>query len=137
MLFEVVSRLRAQCPLLRSVEAAAAAVPAPAQTPYAWVLPIAETASRPMLIGLHAQRLELRVAVELVVREAGDASGAAVWSRMQDARAQVRAALAGWRPDGADDSVAPLWFALGRLLDWQSGQATVRDEFAYECDLRA
>lgn len=132
----IVQRLRERCAALRAVNAAAAAVPAPAASPHAWVVPLAEAAEPALLISVHAQRVRITVGIEIVAREAGDAAGGLAWTQLQEARDQVVAALAGWKDADAGDAVEPLQFAGGRMLAVDPGQITWRDEFTGAYQLR-
>lgn len=80
MLQAVIGRLKT-LPALKSVETAvdlAAIEQAPsAQTPAAYVIPIAESAAPNAMVGAVSQEVATRIGVVLVVRRAADARGVA------------------------------------------------------------
>lgn len=123
----VEARLQAQCPLLRQVGGSAdlpAAEEALRARPAAFVVPLAERPSDPLLLGDPVQRLSASVGVVLAVANLRDPRGDAAREDLVAVRQQVRAALLGWLPAGCLDRLACAGSRLVRLdprgvLWWQ------------------
>jgi len=123
----VAERLRAECPALKQVLAALSAAAAPKAYPAAYVLPLAERAAPNEFGGAHLQKVTARVAVELMVKHAGqEAGGAAASESLEDLRDSVLGALLGWSPGAGFDTFD---FASGRLVSIDPGFVVWRDEF--------
>lgn len=125
----IVERLRDACDGLRQVLPALEGAQ-PGGYPSAYVLPLAERAlgeDGGELLDAHAQRIEARFAVELMVKHAAQAaSGGPAQEALEALRDEVKAALAGWQPA---PEFAPVAFSAGRLVDFAGGLAVWRDEF--------
>lgn len=126
----IITRLKAQLSGFVAVGGAAdvdqAIEHAPA-TPAAYVMPLAESAEEPSLIGLHQQRLALDFGVLIVISNLRDPSGAAAAAELATRRAAVRTALMGWVPDA--DTGEPVFFVGGRLLQFRDQRLWWTDEF--------
>ncbi|RJF84872.1 hypothetical protein D3877_10370 [Azospirillum cavernae] len=115
----VVARLKAQAPSLRLVEglaqlAALKQNPPTNVQPAAYVVPVSETASDNRLANGVAQRNAVTFGVVLCVTDLSDPRGVDAGDALDRARGEIRAALVGWTPEGAD---GPALFLGGETVD--------------------
>lgn len=123
--YPICQRLIEEVPSLRqAIPAASGAIPA--SYPAAYVYTESRTAGlNQIATQATSQRLEVRVAVELMVRHAGEAaSGGPAAELLEDVLEQVDAALLGWSPD---QDHAPLELVGGRIVAVEPGLVTWRD----------
>lgn len=113
------------CPTIRHVVAAASGA-VPAAYPAAYVYLASRQASPNTLgVGASSQRLEARIAVEIMVRHAGEAAaGGPAADLLQDVLDEVDAALLGFAPYAAYE---PLELVEGRTLGLEAGLLVWRD----------
>ena len=134
----IITRLRAQLSgwvfIGGAADADQAIETAPA-TPAAYVVPLAETADAPDLLGVHHQRLTQEFGVIIVLANLRDATGAAAAAELQARRTAVRAALLGWAPDAGNGE--PVSFIGGRLLTFRDQRLWWTDEFRVMSDFRS
>lgn len=124
----MISRLRSQCPALRTVVSALSGA-TPAAYPSAYVLLLTERATDADM-GINNQVIEARFGVELMVRHAAEAaSGGPAGDALDTLRTSVLSALVGWRV-AADHT--PAEFVSGRLVSFDAGLAVWRDEFSVQ-----
>lgn len=124
----VISRLRSQCPALRTVVSALSGA-TPAAYPSAYVLLLTERATDADL-GINNQVIEARFGVEIMILHAAEAaSGGPAGDALETVRDSVLAALVGWR---ADSGHTPAEFVSGRLVSFAAGLAGWRDEFSVQ-----
>lgn len=103
--------------------------------PAAFVLPLGVAGGRvDAVTGLYRQEIEWLEGVLLVVRAAGDATGAAGLQQLDPLIADVIAAVAGWAPGNAVDGTYRL--AKGELAGLDKGTLTYQLDFAIEDQLR-
>jgi hypothetical protein len=99
----------------------------PRALPAAYVLPLIETAGPQTAMGESVQEHECTFGVTIVVRHAGDASGARAVNALGPLRDAVSGVLTGWQPPDCMSLVA---FVSGQLVDFQDGATIWRDDFA-------
>jgi hypothetical protein len=134
----IVTRLRAQLtgfPVIAASADADAAIDTAPATPAAYVVPLAETAEAPDLVGVHHQRLLQEFGVVLVVANLRDATGLAAAAELQTRRLAVRAALLGWAPDASNGE--PVAFTSGAILQFKDSRLWWRDVFRVFADFRS
>jgi len=133
LLTPIVTRLTAQCPSLTQVLYALSGA-VPATYPAAYVLPLSDSAAANVLLGAHSQIITSRFAIEIMLKHAGQAaSGGPAAEALEAVRTEVLAALKGWQPTPEHDPIA---YVGGRLIDFQAGMATWREEFSTRHDSR-
>ncbi len=134
----IITRLRAQLTgwvaIAGAADAAAAVENSPA-TPAAYVVPLAETADAPDLVGVHHQRLMQEFGVVIVVSNLREPTGAAAAAELAARRLAVRAALLGWVPDASTGETVA--FVAGRLLEFRDQRLWWTDEFRVMTDYRS
>lgn len=134
----IITRLRAQLTGFVLIAGAAEldlAIDSTPNPPAAYVLPLAETAQEPDLIGVHHQRLLQDFSVVLVVSNLRDGTGAAATTDLQAKRQAVRSALLGWAPDASNGEMVA--FVAGRLLRFENQRLWWADEFRVMGDYRS
>lgn len=100
----------------------------------AFVLPLGLRGGRAdAATGLYRQPIDRLVGVILVVRSAGDQTGAAGWSKLEPLIEAVIAAIAG---TASDDDVGVWTLARGELVSVAAGVLTYQLDFAIEDQLR-
>lgn len=114
---------------------AAVALDATPGVPAAYVVPLAETADPPELLGLYRQRVRQGFGVLIVVANLRDAKGAAAAADLQSRRLAVRAALCGWAPAPADGE--PVIFNGGAIYQMDQQRLWWSDEFSVMTDYRS
>lgn len=128
----IIARLKAEVPALRIIDGAAgfqrASESNPTAVPAAYVFTVDESADENSIDEPMIQHIEVTLAVVLVVRHVGDATGAAAGSDMDSLRDAVLVALMGYRPDADHDPLARqrstlLTFRDGHMW-WQETWAT-------------
>jgi hypothetical protein len=129
--FAAADRLRAQLAsqfaFIGSVADFAALGDVPRTVPAAYVIPLDEQAEPNNLIGLNGQTHTATIGVVLIVRYAGDASGAKATMALGALRQDVMDTLVGWAPTALDDTVQ---FSSGTLVELMDGGAVAwRDDF--------
>jgi hypothetical protein len=122
----IVERLRERVAWPVAGAAQLAAVQSVPQPLMGWVLPLAERAEANQTIGGVYQRLTVRLAVVLYVRQVADARGEAALEALEPAREAILSALVGWAPAAEH---APLELRNGRLLTLADGALWWQDEF--------
>lgn len=139
---EVVARLRAEVPELRSVDGAAelAAVMkggrAPNQVPAAFVLAAGLRARAPdAAAGMYRQLVAETTGILIVAATAGDARGGKAASRAEALCGAVVAALAGWTPAGAD-VIGPMQLESAELVGLEAGVVSYQVNFSTQRQLR-
>ena len=134
----ILARLKAQLTgfvtIAASADADIAIDGAPA-TPAAYVVPRAETAEGPALLGLHHQRVTQEFGVVLVLSNLRDATGAAAAAELHAKRMALRAALLGWVPDASNGE--PVSFTAGQLLQFRDQRLWWQDVFRLITDYRS
>lgn len=116
---------------LPAVMAAARGVP---QSPAAYVLPIAESASpNTRATGAFVQQLTETFGVAFAVRELSDARGGQATVTLDAVRKPVRLQLAGWQ---LDEHHLPMEFVTGRLVDYLNGVTWWLDQYRVQSWLR-
>lgn len=133
-LADVVARIRAECPSFAHVEHALTSAGQHA-LPAALVAPVAIKAEPPALLGGHAQMLDARVGVFVMVdRKTDVAPTFPLAHQFDDLLAEVRAALVDWQPPGA---AMPFAYGGGELDRYRGdGPVTWRDDFIASIDMR-
>jgi hypothetical protein len=134
----VIARLKAQLTGFVAIAGAADldhAMAFSTGTPAAYVLPLAESARGPDMLGVHHQRLTQAFAVVLVISNLRDATGAAAVTDLAAKRTALRAALLGWVPDATNGE--PVSFTSGRLMGLEDAQLWWTDEFQVLTDYRS
>ena len=103
----------------------------PRSLPCAYVLPVSESAGQNAMLGSSLQQHSCTLAVIIIVRHSGDASGARAVGSLHELREAAQAALVNWTPQGLAGNVtcSPLAFAGGELLEFIDGTTLWRDEF--------
>lgn len=129
--FAIVERLAAtlseRFAFIGSVADFAALADVPRSLPAAYVIPLDESADQNGVYGASVQEHRARVGVLIVLRHAGDATGARATLALGPLREAVQAALVGWTAPGCH---APLAFASGSLAELLDGGALAwRDDF--------
>lgn len=133
----VVARLEAECPNLREVGDGAAfarltenKIP----TPSAWVLPLADRGGPNRYADAETgQEITAQFAVIMAARDIRRDRGSLALSELEETRLEVRAALRGFVPEGADSqclySAGRLVSGVGRdgLLFWQEDWSVTLD----------
>jgi hypothetical protein len=107
----------------------------PNVTPHAFVLPLG---LRPLNTGDAAanaftQDVDELVGIVLIVRGAGDATGARSLPTIDTLIAHILAALAGWAPD---DAIGVLRLQRGQLVSVNAGVVIYQLDFAIQLQLR-
>lgn len=103
-------------------------------SPAAFVLPLGLRGGSPDAVtGLFRQRLDRLVGVVIVVRNAGDGTGAAAMVELDPLVDSVIAAVAGWGPD---DAAGVFSLARGELVSLVTGTITYQLDFQLEDQLR-
>jgi hypothetical protein len=128
----IIARLIAQVPALKMVGSAAAFQQAsetnPRATPAAYVFTVDESADENSLGDPMIQKIEVTLAIVLVVRQVGDTLGAGAGADMDSLRVDVLAALLGYRPSTGHDPLARRQSALLAFRDghmwWQETWST-------------
>jgi hypothetical protein len=111
-----------------ALDLAAVKAVAPNQSPALFIIPAAESASRPGLITDFRQTVKAAFEVVIAVRAVNDPTGATAADPVEACRAAVRASLLGWTPPAAFDPVEYVRGALVDLADatvWWSDQYSV------------
>jgi hypothetical protein len=102
----------------------------PQRVPAAFVLPIGEDAEPAGdHTGLSVQRITDVVAIVLMERKQGDASGAEALAKTVPLRDQVRDAIAGWSPN-ASPYYEPMQFRRGRMVTMNEGAVFYQLDFS-------
>ncbi len=127
---DVVNRLELQCPSLATVLVGLSGLK-PLRFPAAVVLPAAEVASPPALLGTREQQVLERFDVDLVHNFTGSEAAAQLAAGQIDAaRSEILNALNGWLPAGA---AVPVRHATGQLVEYTAGLGLLwRDTFEFE-----
>ncbi len=115
----IVARLKAEAPSLRLVEglaqlAALKENPPSNMQPAAFVVPVSETAEDNRLANGIAQRNRVTFGVVLCLTKLTEVRGAVAGDALDAVRAEVRAALVGWTPEGAS---GPALFVGGETIE--------------------
>lgn len=110
-----------------ALELAAVKSVAPQQSPALFVIPAAESASRPGLITDFRQTVRTAFEVVIAVRAVNDPTGAAGADAVEACRAAVRASLLGWLPP---DAFEPIEFVRGALVDLSDATVWWSDQYA-------
>jgi hypothetical protein len=133
----IVAQIKTAVPELKKVSLVADLASAKADAksfPCAYVLTLSEQGGLPRYMsGVVAQQRTARIGVVLAVRNVRDAAGTAAAGDMDALRAQVDAALFGWKPDEAHGA---LIFTGGALLALLDGEVWWRDEYTTAFDRR-
>lgn len=132
MIDEIITRLRAELPVLRTVAGVAdfqrASESNPKAVPAAYVFIVEESADENSVDAPFIQEVDVTLAVVLVVRHVGDTLGAAAGVDMDSLRADVLAALMGFSPIAVYDPLARRKSALLAFRDghmwWQETWST-------------
>lgn len=129
--FEAADRLQAAVgdsfAAIGSVADFAALADMPQRMPAAYVIPLDERAELSDLIGVNAQTHTATFGVVLVVRYAGNASGAKAAQALVGLRKSVHDTLVGWVPTDCFDAVQFVSGSLAELAD--GGTVAWRDDF--------
>ena len=97
------------------------------RTPAAFVLPLAEDAADSVAPAIRAtQQTTDTIGVETLVAAPNDRTGGRVRDRLSEILGASRAALAGWKPEGAREV---LQFHRGFLIGIDGGRVAWRDEY--------
>lgn len=108
---------------------------APARTPAAYVITLGDDADTlSTATGVTRQRITETIGVVLAHRVAGDPTGDRVTRDLVGLRDDVRAALVGWQPTGADE---PLEYKLSRALRMPGDVIALQCNFLARWQLRA
>lgn len=130
--FAAVDRLAAcvgeQFAFIGSVADFAALGDLPRSLPAAYVIPLDERAEPSDMIGVNAQTHTAMFCVVLIVRHAGDASGAKAALALDALRKAVHDALIGWAPPECFDAVQFVFGSLAELIG--GGTIAWRDDFS-------
>lgn len=123
----IVDRLIDQVPGFDGRVLAALEGGVPKAYPAAYVFQTAERSDPSETYPRIEQRVGARFAVEIMVKHAGQAAtGGPAKDALEDLRDAVKAALRGWAPS---TDYMPIEHAEGRLMGFDAGMATWRDEF--------
>jgi hypothetical protein len=98
----------------------------PAATPGAFVYLLADEPQPRRFTGADAQRVDLSMAVVLVVRNVADATGEAASADIDALRAVIKPLLSAWVPA---DGYAPLERGAGNLLAFRDGHLWWQDSY--------
>lgn len=127
---QVAARVRSQVSAFKVVGTSAdldAALASPI-APAAYVIPLAERAGAPILVGTYEQEVEQAFGVVLVVANLRDNTGGASVTDLRTLRQQLRAALMGWVADPAEGFQAR--YTGGCLLRWADQRLWWTDEWS-------
>ena len=115
----------------------------PAYSPAAFVVPagLAPTGEAESSAGAYLQTLDELVAVVLILRSAGDVTGARGQPKLNELLLAVLAALAGWAPeDGVEETglggIGVLELRGGNLVQLDAGNIFYQLDFAQRAQLR-
>jgi hypothetical protein len=130
----ILTQLREQCPTLANrvaagIDLATLQTNTPLQTPCAYVVPIADVASKSLAQNLMLQPIRDRFEVTLVL-DTTDA--AAVLDQLHDLRAELWRALVGFKPGSDYDAIA---YDGGELVSINSSRVLYRLRFFAEFQL--
>lgn len=107
----------------------------PQVCPAAFVLPLGIRGGTPDAVtGLYRQPIERIEGVVLVVRAAGDATGAVALQQLDPLVEATIEAVAGWAP--SDDAFGTYRLSRGELVSLAAGTLTYQLDFAIEDQLR-
>lgn len=104
-----------------------AAVNAPGAGNALYLIPLAESADEPTLVGIHTQRIEQLFGVVLCIGNVRDATGTAAAQDLAIKRALVRLALMGWVP--APTNGEPVEFVAGQILQFKEQRLWWQDVY--------
>lgn len=109
----------------------------PQMCPAAFVLPLGLRGGEPdVLSGLYRQPLDRLEGVLLVVRAAGDATGAAALVQLEPLIDATIEAIAGWAPGDWDDGFGIYRLVRGELVSLSAGTLTYQLDFSIDDQLR-
>jgi hypothetical protein len=115
-------------PVIGLVAAFSALEDLPKTMPAAYLVPLGEQPEPSDALQGTVQIVRATFGVVLLVKHAGDASGAKATQALQDLRLMVQATLLGWQPVPATDMFVE--FAGGGLLALDNGAVVWRDDFS-------
>lgn len=133
----VITRLQGNAPALLSVQGAADLAKsraAPRRRPAAFVYLLSEDASANRKVSAVDQRVAVRFATLLVVKNVADARGEAAMGSVAPVRESVRTALLGWEPPG---DRTPVEYGNGRLMAMADGLMWWQDTWTSAYHVRA
>lgn len=135
----LIDRLKSQCLLLRDVGGAADFAAAQEglrnKTPAAFVVPLAENATRNSSATLVVrQQVTQQFAVILAVSNLKDARGEKALNDLHQVREQIFEKVLGWSPPGTDSVME---FSSGRLLDMDNQVVWWQDDYVIDIQRRS
>lgn len=137
MLAAIQDRLEDQVAAFAKVDDAAAfsqVSAKPAQSPTAFVLPLAEQAGPSRTVQIVSQELVERFGIVIATSNRRERHGGAAARDIASLVASVRAALVGWSPDADHD---PVEYAAGRMMQADQGFVWFLCEFTTRSELRS